>query len=78
MLERSLELSSQELLQANSEMRAVFRAFPDLLFRTNHEGTILDYQVSAATDLHFSLEKTIGKKSMIYSLGMLERFSVMQ
>jgi PAS domain S-box-containing protein len=62
MLERSLELSSQELLQANSEMRAVFRAFPDLLFRTNHEGTILDYQVSAATDLHFSLEKTIGKK----------------
>ena len=33
MLERSLELSSQELLQANSEMRAVFQAIPDLLQR---------------------------------------------
>ena len=32
-LERSLELSSHELLQANSEMRAVFQAIPDLLQR---------------------------------------------
>ena len=42
MLEHSLELSSQELIDANSEMRAVFQAIPDLVFRLNHEGTILD------------------------------------
>jgi hypothetical protein len=33
LLERSLELSSQELLDTNSEMRAVFDAIPDLVFR---------------------------------------------
>ena len=33
MLEHSLDLSSQELLDANTEMRAVFQAIPDLVFR---------------------------------------------
>ena len=33
MLERSLELSSQELLQANTEMRVIFEAIPDLFFK---------------------------------------------
>jgi hypothetical protein len=32
MLERALDLSSQELLQANSEMRAVITAFPDVFW----------------------------------------------
>ncbi|HTI99588.1 MAG TPA: ATP-binding protein [Dongiaceae bacterium] len=41
MLERSLELSSQELMQANAEMRAVFQAIPDLLFHITFDGTIL-------------------------------------
>ena len=50
MLERSLELSSQELLQANSEMRAIFLAIPDLLFRLDGEGTILNYKAGATTD----------------------------
>ncbi len=66
MLERSLDLSSQELLQANSEMRAVFQAFPDILFRTDYEGTILYYQAPLITDLHFPLEKVIGRQ--IYEL----------
>ncbi len=66
MLERTLDFSSQELIQANSEMRAVFQAFPDLLFRTDNKGTILDYQASATTDLHFLREKVIGKQ--IYDL----------
>jgi len=51
MLERSLELSSQELLQANSEVRAIFLAIPDLLFRIDSEGRILNYKVGATTDL---------------------------
>ena len=62
MLERSLDLSSQELLEANSEMRAVFQTFPDLLFRTDFGGTILDFQKSDATDLHFLRKAAIGKQ----------------
>ena len=42
MLERSLELSSQELLQANSELRALVSAFPDHILRLDPRGTILD------------------------------------
>lgn len=44
MLERSLELSSSELLRANSELSAVFQAFPDVLFRLDRKGTILDHK----------------------------------
>ncbi len=40
MLERALDLSSQELLQANSEMHAIFQAIPDLLFRLDSKGLI--------------------------------------
>src|ERR1700691_1090915 len=39
--ERSLELSSHELLEANSEIRAIFQAIPDRVFRLDHQGTIL-------------------------------------
>ena len=42
MLERSLDLSSQELLQANSELRALVSAFPDHILRLDRRGAILD------------------------------------
>ena len=42
MLERSLDLSSQELLQANGELRALVSAFPDHILRLDPRGTILD------------------------------------
>ncbi len=51
MLERSLDLSSQELVQANSEMRAIFQAIPDLLFRLDQEGTILEIKAGITNDL---------------------------
>jgi len=50
MLERSLDLSSHELLQANSEMRALFQAIPDLLFRVDARGVILSFKVGAGDD----------------------------
>ncbi len=50
MLERSLELSSKELLEANSEMRAIFQTIPDLLFRLDLEGTILDFKAGSTSD----------------------------
>ncbi len=62
MLERSLDLSSQELLQANSEMRAIFQAIPDLLFRLSNDGTILDCKVGGTADLYLSAEELIGRR----------------
>jgi len=55
-------LNSQELLQANSEMRAVFQAFPDLFFRLDAEGKILDYKAGSTTDLYLPPEKLLGKR----------------
>ena len=61
MLERSLELSSQELLQSNAEMRAVFQAFPDLFFWLDAHGLILDCKGGRATDFFLPPETLIGK-----------------
>jgi PAS domain S-box-containing protein len=51
LMERSLELSSQELLEVNSEIRAIFQAIPDLVFRLDHEGTILSVKAGAGGEL---------------------------
>jgi signal transduction histidine kinase len=50
MLERSLELSSNELLHANDELRAVVQAFPDVFFRVSADGTILDHKGGDSDD----------------------------
>lgn len=62
MLERSLDLSSQELVQANSEMRAIFQALPDLYFLLDEEGTILDCKGGQDSDFLMSPRKLVGKK----------------
>lgn len=48
MLELSLDLSSQELLQANAEMRLLLEAIPDLLLHVDDYGVILHVKTSAA------------------------------
>lgn len=60
-LERALELSSEELLEVNAEMRAVFQAFPDLFFWLNAEGEILDCKGGRDVDLYLPPNKLIGK-----------------
>ena len=62
MLERSLDLSSQELLQANSEMRAIFQAIPDLLFQLDSEGTILDCKAGSTKDFVLRPREQVGKR----------------
>lgn len=47
MVERALDLSSDELVRANSELRAVLEAFPDYLFRIDAEGHPLDLTETA-------------------------------
>ncbi|NEO28090.1 MAG: PAS domain-containing protein, partial [Kamptonema sp. SIO4C4] len=60
MLERSMELSSQELLEVNTQMRA---AIPDLFLRLDRDGTILDYKPGHTTDPYIPLpENPIGKQ----------------
>ncbi len=68
MLERSLELSSQELLQANSEMRAIFEAVPDIFFRVDISGTILDCKTGNISDLFVPPQDLMGKK--IYDIPL--------
>ncbi|HYG24853.1 MAG TPA: PAS domain S-box protein [Verrucomicrobiae bacterium] len=62
LLEHSLELSSQELLDANSQMRAVFDALPDPVFRLNHGGTILDAKAGINGELNFDRQEWISRR----------------
>jgi two-component system sensor histidine kinase/response regulator len=43
MLERAMEISSAELLNANRELTAILRSFPDSFLRLAPDGSILDY-----------------------------------
>ena len=73
MLERSLDLSSQELLQANADMRAVFNTSPDLFIWIDKEGVIIDSKGGKESDLYLPVDKLIGKKIQnipIKSLGI--------
>ena len=51
LMERALEVSSEELLEANSEIQAIFQAIPDLVFRLDDQGTILSVKAGAGVDL---------------------------
>ncbi len=62
MLERSLEQSSQDLSQANSEMRAIFEAFPDLFFRLAADGTILECKVGRVADFYLGSDELRDKR----------------
>ena len=62
LLERSLVLSSQELHQANAEMQAVFQAIPDLLFRLDSQGVILNFKVGSGNDLLYPDRSYLGKR----------------
>ncbi len=62
MLERSLELSSQELLQANSEMRAVIQLFPDVFFWLDTDGTIIDFKAGGTADFFLTPSHLVGKR----------------
>jgi PAS domain-containing protein len=61
-LERSLVLSTQELHQANAEMRAIFQAIPDLVFRIQLDGTILEIKAGTENDLWGKPRELLGKK----------------
>jgi signal transduction histidine kinase len=69
MLERSLELSSQELLEANSQLRAVLDAFPDLFFRVDDDGTIREFRGGSMTLLPVPRAEVLGRRLQDLPLG---------
>ncbi len=69
LLERSLELSSDELLRANSELRAIFQALPDLFFRLDLGGKVLDCKAGDSVDLDLPRHELLGKHIQDVPMG---------
>ena len=61
LMERSLELSSQELLQSNAEMRAIFQALPDHYFRISADGTVLEHKSAGGKVSLLKSDDPVGK-----------------
>lgn len=61
LLERSMEISSRELLQVNSELRAVLSAFPDLFLWVDRGGRIVDVKVGDTEDPFLSRDDMVGQ-----------------
>jgi len=70
-VERSLELSSKELLQANSDLRAVFHALPDLFLWLAEDGTVLSCKEESHWQLFIPTKKLIGKRFQDMPVGNL-------
>ncbi len=54
----------EALQQKTSELEAVFRALPDLYFRLNADGVILDYLSGNSSDIYIPVEDFVGKKML--------------
>jgi PAS domain S-box-containing protein len=76
MLERSLELSSQELMQANSEMRATLQAFPDLVFSVDRDGIIGNIKAGSNVKVLLKHSDYLGRRIQdIPSKEIADKFS---
>jgi diguanylate cyclase (GGDEF)-like protein/PAS domain S-box-containing protein len=56
------KLTEQNLRQMASEVQAILQAMPDMYFRLDSEGTILDLKAGRTADLYFPRESQLGKK----------------
>ena len=71
MLERSIEISSHELVEANTQMRSIFQALPDMFLRIDADGKILECKIPAnKTFSHIKANELVGK-SIYTSFGPL-------
>ncbi|NOX91586.1 MAG: EAL domain-containing protein [Gammaproteobacteria bacterium] len=61
MVERSLDLSSNELLQANTSIRAVLDTLPDLYVLIDSNDIVIDYQAGDSKAMSQRTEEVIGK-----------------
>lgn len=63
MLERSIELTSQELLQVNAQLRAII---PDSFLRLDLSGIILDYKIGSTAHDYIPDADPVGKPIQTY------------
>lgn len=56
------KLAEQNLRQRASEVQAILQALPDLFFRLDSHGTILDLRAGRAADLYYPMEALLGRK----------------
>ncbi len=61
LLERSLKLSSDELMQTNDNLRTLLKALPDLFFRIDANDIITEYQAGSGTELALCPKDVIGQ-----------------
>ena len=54
--------AEQKLRQTTSELKAIFQAFPDIFFRIDGDGTILDYHTGQLSSLDMPPSNLVGKK----------------
>lgn len=79
-LHRAMELSSQELTQANSELRVVFHAIPDLILKFDRAGNIIALKATEEFDAkpeegHFLRRQISNKISQLPHPAIRERFN---
>lgn len=53
--------TEDELLQTASELKAIFRAVPDLFLRFSADGTCQELMAGRSSDLHLTAEEVLGK-----------------
>jgi len=56
----------EDLNDANSELRAIFDAYPDLSFRLSADGTMLDFRKGLTTEMYLPPNRFIGRKPADY------------
>ena len=76
LLENSLEISSGELMQKNSEIRTIFQAFPDIFFRISLDGRILDYKSASINISQMLPDQLVGR--YIQEITILKMDSVFE
>ena len=76
LLERALDLSSQELLQANRDMGAVLDALPDILIRASGDGRVL-YAKNGGVPSFFDGETSLVGRSIVEAVPDAARELVM-
>lgn len=54
--------TEERLIEAHSELQAIFRALPDLYFRVASDGTILDYRAGAVQALYAPLAEFMDRR----------------
>ncbi|MCA9399395.1 MAG: PAS domain S-box protein, partial [Candidatus Omnitrophica bacterium] len=65
MVQRSMEISSAELVSMNQGLNAIFEAIPDIFLKINLEGRILDYKAGKNKDEFSTGDGRLSNKNLL-------------